>query len=355
MGRIRRTTLGSLAALLSVSVFSAGATAQEADAGVGFGDNGQWRGSLSYNALVVYDDEVGAQYYGRGTFQTSVSAASVEGSFVFDQATITRPTDLPEAFATAQVSGLLTGAALQPELVYDEIFVTSTSSGVTAEFTFTAAELGNPRISLVPTTGSCGSISGFWNQEFAAGLNAQGEFIAGRQGTWVAHRVGVEVSSGVEYETVIASIEADAAVLIEALREGGPWSADIVGDVLARAEQLAVNGLRRANCDPETDDTAFRSRAFATVAQLLEEAALSDGVFADGILELMIAGYRSGVFAADPELRAFYDGTFELIVDNAMADGSETELVTLFTAAVQLARTDLAQQISDLLAEGEGS
>lgn len=316
--------------------------------------DGAWIGRLSYNALVVYDDEIAASYYGSGSLHVTAAGGGVEGVFVFQQATIVTPPESPSALAIADVTGTIGGGPSAMELVYEEIDVTSTSSGVTAELTFTAAELGNPTITVVATSGSCGSVSGFWNSEFAQGLGNQGEFIAGREGTWVAHRTSGEGPPGIEYEATLSEVEADAAVLIEQLRDGGPWSADIVGDVLSRAEQLAVNGLRRSNCDSNLDDTAFRNRAFATVAQLLEEAALSEGVFADAILELMIAGYRSGVFAVDTELRDFYQATFEELVTQTISEGSEQELVTLYAAATQLGEEDLAAQIAELLGLVEG-
>ncbi len=316
--------------------------------GVGMGE-GAWRGSLSYNALVVYDDEIPASYYGRGTLNINVNGGSVEGSFFFNQLTVVRPPDLEPAVAKANIYGEVTGGALAPELVYDEIRVTSTSAGIKAELTFTAAELGNPSISLVPTAGSCGSVQGFWNHEFAAGLGAQGEFIAGRQGTWAAHRLGEHETPLAQYEAAMADIESSANTLIEQLRAGGPWSADIVSDVLSRAEELAVGGFRRSNCDTGEDDTMFRNRAYAVVAQMLNEAALSDTVFADGILELMVAGYRSGVFASDPELRDFYDGQFDQIVQQALDSGSQTELLAVYSAAVQLGKIELAAAVAELL------
>ncbi len=301
MGGKRITAMAVIGAIVVAGV---GGATPVASQGVGLGE-GAWRGSLSYNALVVFDDDIPASYYGRGTFLATVSGGSVEGSFIFNQLTVVRPPDLAPAVASADVFGNMTGGALAPELVYDEILVTSTSLGITAELTFTAAELGSPSITMVPTAGGCGSVSGVWNQEFASGLGAQGEFIAGRQGTWVAHRNGGSDAPDADYEAAMADIEASAATLIEDLRDGGPWSADIVGDILGRAEQLAANGFVRSNCDSGEDDTAFRNRAYAVVAQMLSEAALSDGVLADGILELMVAGYRSGVFASDPELANF--------------------------------------------------
>jgi hypothetical protein len=311
---------------------------------------GAWRGSLSYNALVVYDDDIPASYHGSGTLNMTVVGGSMEGSFIFNQVTVVRPPDLEPAVANAHVFGDVTGGSLAPELVFDQIRVTSTSAGITAELTFTAAELGNPRISVVPTAGSCGSVQGFWNQGFASGLASQGEFIAGREGTWIVHRLGENEPSLERYEATMADIEADANTLIEDLRAGGPWSASIVSDVLSRAEELAVGGFRRSNCDNGDDDTVFRNRAYAVVAQMLNEAALSDGVFANGILELLVAGYRSGVFASDPELRDFYDGQFDQIAQQAIESGNQTELLTVYSAAIQLGKNELAAAIAELLA-----
>ncbi len=347
---MRGKQIAALAVSGAVMAGAVGAPTAAFSQGVGMGE-GSWRGSLSYNALVVYDDDIPASYYGQGTMYLTVVGGSMEGSFIFNQRTVVEVPDSGTALANANVFGNVTGGALAPELVFDQIHVTSTdaASGVTAELTFTAAELGNPRILVVPTAGSCGSVQGFWNQGFASGLAAQGEFIAGRQGTWIAHRLGGGEPTPERYEAAMAEIEASANTLIEDLRAGGPWSADIVSDVLGRAENLASGGFRRANCDSGEDDTAFRNRAFAVVAQMLNEAALSDGVFADGILELMIAGYRSGVFASDAELRDFYEGQFDLIAEQVLDSGSQAELLTLYIAALQLGRTELAATVAELL------
>lgn len=346
---MRGKQLSALAVTGALLASAVGAPTAASSQAVGMGE-GSWRGSLSYNALVVYDDEIPASYYGRGTLHMTVGGASVDGQFFFNQLTVVRPPDVESAVANAKVSGNVTGGALAPELVYDSIRVRSTSAGITADLTFTAAELGNPSITVVPTTGGCGSVSGYWNQEFAAGLGAQGEFIAGSQGTWVAHRLGGSESPFSEYQAVMADIEAGAADLIDRLRAGGPWSVDTLSDILGQAENLAVNGFRRANCDSGEDDTVFRNRAYAVVAQMLNEAALSDGVFADAILELMVAGYRSGVFASDPELQDFYESQFEQIVSQTIESGSETELLAVYTAALQLGRNDLAASVAELLA-----
>ncbi len=346
---MRGKQVAALAVAAAVMAGAAGPTAALSQ-GVGMGE-GSWRGSLSYNALVVYDDDIPASYYGRGTMNLTVVGGTIEGSFIFNQRTVVRVSDSATALANASVFGNVTGGALAPELVYDQIEVKSTdaASGVTAELTFTAAELGNPRILVVPTAGSCGSVQGFWNQGFASGLASQGEFIAGRQGTWVLHRLGEGERSTADYEMAMEEIEAGANTLIEELRAGGPWSADIVSDVLSRAENLASGGFRRANCDRGEDDTAFRHRAYAVVAQMLNEAALSDGVFADGILELMIAGYRSGVFASDAELRDFYEGQFDLIAEQVLDSGRQAELLKLYATALQLGRNELAATVAELL------
>lgn len=348
MFRKRRVVLTVLIALCLLPVALASPTQSSAMQQVGLVD-GEWWGRLSYNALVVYDDDIPAHYYGRGSIHVEASGSSVGGSFIFNQLTVVRPPELPEAIANTHVFGTISGGTSVMEMAYESVRVTSTSAGVTADLTFTAAELGNPTISIVTTSGSCGSVSGFWNHEFAQGLIAQDEFIVGRQGTWSAHRSGGEGLALADYEAVMQPLEADVASVIEQIRADGPISVDLISDVLGRAEHLANNGLRRANCDSGADDTVFRNRAFAAITQLLQEVALSDGVFANAYLELMVAGHRSGVFALDEELGTYYDAAFEEIVDVTLREGSAEELLSLYSAARQLGKDELAAQIAEIL------
>ncbi len=341
--RLRRTVSLLVASALVATV---GQSAPPASAqGVGFTD-GAWEGSLYYSAKVIFDDDVAAFYRGSGSFNLSVQGGGADGMFNVKFITVVKPTDLPDSLAFASTKGQVSGNALVPELVVGDVQTTSESSGVKAEFTFSAAELGSPRIKLVPTDGSCGSLVGFWNQGFASGLADQGDSIVGPKGSWSAHRAGPD--SEPQDELLLVQLQNDTDNLVDDLRAGEALDSDVLHSVLSRAEAMAVGGFRRSNCDSGEDDTRFRSRAYAMIQQLLTEAQ-GAGLNSLTVISLINAGYRSGVFADDPDLQTFYEEAFDQVVDAAIESGNRFELLQVHSAATQLGKTELADQIAEIL------
>jgi hypothetical protein len=99
-----------------------------------------------------------------------------------------------------------------------------------------------------------------------------------------------------------------------------------------------------------SDSGRFRSATTELIDSLLFELAGSAEAFEARILiDLILAGFRSGSFDANPEAQDFWLGEYERAVDEAIT-GENLEVLAQFSAASRLlGRTDEADAIDALI------
>lgn len=304
---------------------------------------GSWEGYLGMDSNYVFDTDEGpvpVDYQALGDFDGRTFAGTFSGTWlvdVYSRSTI----DGVVVEANAIGVGDFNGPTVDVELEVDSVTVTEPTIGMS--LTFSADELpGASGGRLQVEGGDCNTVFGTWAVDFSD-QSLQGEFTAIRRGRDAdddgiadARRANQRDLStrGRGILTDIRSGTVDTAAIRSLLQ-------DAEGALGSGPEERCGGG----------DDGSFRSATTQLIDSMLFELAGSDALDADTLIELMLAGARSGAFSRDAETSDFWYRRYGEGVDAAVASGDRVTLVRFSAASRILGREAEAQAIDDLLFE----
>ncbi len=293
----------------------------------------------------VYRDggasEVYADYQALGNFEASSVAGTVSGRWLIDLHSVASTEEVAsEAYAIGV--GVLRGSTFGVDLELDTLTVSEPSIGMS--LTFTAEELPTPGAGRLEVTGGdCNTVWGDWVIEFPSHP---------LEGQFSAFRVGVEADD----ESVAASrrasqeqLSARGRSLLTDIRAGN-IDVESIRELLQAVEgALAYGG--RGSCGGD-DSGSFRAATTELIdSMLFELAGGADELDVESLIELIVAGFRSGSFFADPEARDFWLGVYDEAVDAALAGGDRPTLARFSAASRLLGFDEQAAVIDALLAD----
>ncbi len=306
---------------------------------------GNWEGFLGMDGGSVYADGVDAQvladYQASGYFEAAAIAGTLSGRWLVDVHSVTE-TEGVRAEADAVAVGVFNGSTAGVDLELTKLTATEPTIGMTLEFS--AGELPGASGGRMEVTGSdCNTVWGNWVVDFP-GNSLVGQFSA--------LRVGADADEASVAEARRASQEAlttQGRLVLTGIRRG-VVDLPSIRDLLQSAEGSLAYGVS-GSCGND-DPASFRAATTELIdSMLFEMAGLTDELDADILIELVLAGFRSGAFSSDPEARAFWLEVYDEAVDAALLDGDPATLAK-FSAASRLLGFDAqADTIDDLIAE----
>ena len=306
---------------------------------------GNWEGYYGMDPASMYADggaaEVTASFEALGNFEAAAVAGTLSGRWLIDAHAVVEADGL-RTEADAVAVGVFNGPTSGVDLELTKLRATEPSMGMTIELT--AAELpGGSGGTMNVLGGDCNSVWGNWTLEFT-GFEFVGQFSA--------IRVGAEQND----ESVAAARRASQEALTSQGRlilgniRDGVVDLVLIRDLLQSAEgALAYGGL--GSCGNE-DSGSFRAATTELIdSMLFEMVGLVDELDADVLIELVVAGFRSGSFSADPDAREFWLRAYDEAVDAALATGDRVTLAKFSAASRLLGFDEQADTIDDLLGE----
>lgn len=335
-------SLALVATMLSLALVASAMTA--AHAATDSPADGEWAGFLRYDGSADWAtdaEDVHAEYQGAGGFSATVTGGTADGEYEM-HINVALP-DLGTS-GRGDAGGTISGPVESMQMELEGLAVSEPTLGM--NFTFTAAELGNPVGDLVVTESSCAMMQGTWNHEFDIGVAEAGGSTSGPGGTWTALRLGE--GSADEMRERMRDLQSRADAVLTDFADG---TLDINGlrEFLADAEEAAA-GSTRAECSPGA--TQLRHLARFAVDELLNAGALLlDELSFRELWALIQSGVRSGTFDADPDLRAAYESHLLFLADEAAAAGDEGTLRDLYGYATLAGWSDTAAAIAEYLEE----
>jgi hypothetical protein len=267
--------------------------------------DGSWLGSLVYNAQVSFPGDTQAEAKASGKFDFVVAGGLVtEGTFEFSASGFGTANSAAAIAALDLVgTGGVEGTASEPVLRSDSVHLSGTASSqgleVPIDMAFGADEL--TPIPLQIFTVDCEMVTGSFEQAIAASIAASGG--AGTYvGRWVALRGDDPASAGTmgAYEQLIA----DAEVIVNAAKAGGPIDPVALLDALDRAEQFAASTPINAACRNLQPDLAegFSLSISGLISDLIEAVLTApSSVNLTVLQDVVAAGVRTGVLSANAE------------------------------------------------------
>ena len=300
---------------------------------------GSWEGYLGMEADYTFltdDGDVPVEYRLMGAFVGSSVADTFTGEWQVDVHTRTT-----EAEANAFGTGAFNGSADFVELELDRIDVTEPTLGISV--TFTAEELpGAGGGFLEVLDGDCNSVQGRREIDFPDQALI-GRFTAVRIG---AERSDDEVSQ--QRRRSQRQLAERGRMMLSDIRDGS-FDPDALQQLLDDTEG-ALLPPQAASCGG-TDSGRFRAATTQLIDSLLFELAGSAEEFEARILiDLLVAGFRSGTFDSNPDAREFWLAEYERAVEGAIASESLAALTQFSAASRLLGRTAEADTIDALIA-----
>jgi hypothetical protein len=306
---------------------------------------GKWEGFYGMNDGSVWADgvdaEVLATHQALGNFELTAAAGTATGRWLVDVYTVVEA-DGVRAEADGEGIGVLDGNTRSLEMVFDRLTVTEPTIGMT--LSFTAGELPAATGGNMDVTGAdCNSVRGNWSVEFPS---------ASLGGQFTAIRVGAaadEDSVAADRQASMEELTSRGRSILRQVREG-IVDLEMIRDLLQDVEGgLSYPGSTTCG---GADDGSFRSATTELIDSMLFELADDDiGLDPDVLIELVIAGFRSGVFSSDTDARDFWLRVYDDAVEAALA-GADVATLAKFSAASRLLGFDVqADTIDDLLAE----
>ena len=306
---------------------------------------GNWEGYYGMDRASAYADgpgnEVAASFEALGNFEAAAVAGTLSGRWLIDAHTVVEADGL-RTEADAVAVGVFNGPTSGVDLELTKLRATEPTMGMTIEFT--AGELpGASGGTMQVTGGDCNSVWGDWTLDFT-GFSFVGQFTGFRLGpdadddSVTAARRASQEALTTRGRIVLGNIR-DGLVDLGAIR-----------DLLQSAEgTLAYGG--RGSCGNE-DTGSFRAATTELIdSMLFEMAGIVDELDVDVLIELVVAGFRSGSFSADPAAREFWLQVYNEAVDAALASGDRATLAKLSAASRLLGFDEQADTIDDLLEE----
>ena len=306
---------------------------------------GKWEGFYGMNDGSVWADGVDAgvlaTYQALGNFELTSAAGTATGRWLVDVYTVVEA-DGVSAEADGEGIGVLDGNTRSLDMVFDRLTVTEPTVGMT--LSFTAGELpGATGGNMDVTESDCNSVRGTWSVEFPA-TSLGGQFTAFRLGSAAddasvaAARQASQDALTMRGRSVLRQVR-DGIIDLESIRQ---LLQDVEGGLTYPGSTTCGGG----------DDGSFRSATTELVDSMLFELADDDfGPDPDVLIELVVAGFRSGVFSTDPEARAFWLRVYDDAVEAALSDADVGSLAKFSAASRILGFDDQADTIDDLLAE----
>lgn len=335
-------SLALVATALAVALVAPAATPAHA-AGDSPAD-GEWVGFLRYDGSADFAtdaEDVHADYQGAGGFGATVTGGTADGDYEMQI-----NAELPDLGTSGRgdAGGTITGPVTQMKMTLAGLVVSEPTLGM--NFTFSAADLGNPVGELIVTESACAMMEGTWNHEFSMGVAAAGGSTSGPGGTWTALRMGEGSAEEMRERMRDLQSRADAV-----LTDFANATLDINGlrGFLDSAEE-AASGSTRSECSPGA--TELRHLARFAIDELLNAGGLLlDELTLRELWALIQSGTRTGAFDADPDLRAAYESHLLFLASEAAAAGDEGMLHNLYAYASLAGWHDTADAITEYLEE----